>query len=127
MTRWLQAAKSAQRTTDETDKTDETPSAAGFERRNPQLAEVLSVVSVLSVGRKPDEASALAHDAEHAPPSAPGRMVASWTGERVGADAQASMTDLERYGPQGVLFCGNCRQARGRNTALGCLAGRPCR
>lgn len=127
MTRWLQAAISAQRTTDETDKTDETPSPQGFQARNPQQAEVSSVVSVLSVGRKRDETTALAHDASHAPPSAPGRMVTAWTGERVSADAHANMTDLERYGPRGVLFCGKCWQPRRRDTALGCLEGRSCR
>lgn len=51
MTRWLKAAHLAQLTTDETDKTDETPSSQGFQVGNPQETEVLSVVSVLSVGR----------------------------------------------------------------------------
>lgn len=131
MTRWLQAAKSAQRTTDETDKTDETPSAAGFRGRNPLQAEVSSVVSVLSVERTGAKTDARGNLLQQ---RSAGRFLPENNGARpeptppeLGTEAWASMTDLERYGPRGVLFCGNCRQARGRDTALQCLEGRSCR
>ncbi len=148
MTRWLQAALSVQPTTDGTDKTDETPSAVGFQGRNPQLAEVSSVVSVLSVERKDAIAAAVDDprlqgsadrflsenngappDPNPPKPSAEksGCMVATWSGVWVSADAWAAMTDLERYGPQGQLFCGKCWQYRDRDAALSCLDGRPCR
>jgi len=56
-----------------------------------------------------------------------GCMVATWSGVWVSADAWAAMTDLERYGPRGQLFCGKCWQYQERDTALQCLEGRPCR
>lgn len=131
MTRWLQAALSAQLTTDETDKTDETHSAPGFQGRNPQQAEVSSVVSALSVERTGAKTAARGNLLQQ---GSAGRFLPENNGARpeptppeLNAEAWASMTDLERYGPRGVLFCGKCWQPRGRDTALQCLEGRPCR
>lgn len=60
-------------------------------------------------------------------PSAPGCMVRlPWSGEWVSADRFVALSDRERYGPQGKLWCGRCRQERGHETALRCLDGEPC-
>lgn len=60
-------------------------------------------------------------------PSAPGGMMRlDWSGEWVSRDRWETMTDMERHGPQGRLFCGRCRRLRDRATALACLDGRPC-
>ena len=57
----------------------------------------------------------------------PGCMVRlSWSGEWVNADRFAAMSDRERYGPQGKVWCGKCRQERDRETALRCLDGERC-
>jgi len=49
-----------------------------------------------------------------------------WSGEWVSRDRWEAMTDLERHGPQGRLFCGRCWRLQGRDTALACLDGRHC-
>lgn len=60
-------------------------------------------------------------------PSAPGSMVRlDWSGEWVSRDRWDAMSDLERHGPQGRLFCGQCWRYRERDTALDCLDARPC-
>lgn len=60
-------------------------------------------------------------------PSAPGSMVRLvWSGEWVSRDRWDAMSDLERHGPQGRLFCGRCWHLQDRDTALACLDGRPC-
>lgn len=46
-----------------------------------------------------------------------------WSGEWVSADRYAAMTERERLGPQGQVFCGKCWQERDRETALRCLDG----
>ena len=50
----------------------------------------------------------------------------NWSGEWVSADRYAAMTDRERYGPQGKLWCGKCRLELDRETALRCLDGEAC-
>lgn len=65
-------------------------------------------------------------------PSAPafplhgGMVRLDWSGEWVSREQWAAMSDLERHGPQGRLFCGKCWRWQDRDTALGCLDGRPC-
>lgn len=55
-------------------------------------------------------------------PSVPGNMVRlDWSGEWVRRDRWDAMSDLERHGPQGRLFCGKCWRYRGRDTALLCV------
>ncbi len=49
-----------------------------------------------------------------------------WSGEWVSRDRWHAMSDLERHGPQGRLFCGKCWHLQDRDTALACLDGRPC-
>ncbi len=46
-----------------------------------------------------------------------------WSGEWVSADRYAAMSDRERMGPQGKVFCGRCWQERDRETASRCLDG----
>ena len=86
----------------------------------------------------PDDLAHLAHLAR-ARPAAPGnnaapssakvvalrgRMVRlDWSGEWVNADRYAAMSDRERMGPQGKVFCGRCWQERDRETASRCLDG----
>ncbi len=53
-------------------------------------------------------------------------MVVTWCGEWVSRDRWDAMSDLERHGPQGRLFCGKCWRWQDRTTALACLDGRPC-
>lgn len=84
----------------------------------------------------PGGASALLiHDpaARPAPaPSAPavalhgGMVRLGWSGEWVSRDRWEVMSDFERHGPQGRLFCGKCRDWRDRATALACLDGETC-
>lgn len=63
----------------------------------------------------------------HDPSPPPGRMVRlDWSGEWVSRDRWETMSDLERHGSQGRLFCGKCWQYRDREIALGCLDGQPC-
>ena len=50
-----------------------------------------------------------------------------WSGEWVSRDRWDAMSDLERHGPQGRLFCGKCWQYRDRDTALRCLDGESCK
>lgn len=50
----------------------------------------------------------------------------AWSGEWVSRDRWEAMSDLERHGPQGRLFCGRCWQYRDPGTALACLDGRTC-
>lgn len=60
-------------------------------------------------------------------PSAPGGMMRlAWSGEWVSRDRWDAMSDLERHGPQGRLFCGKCWRLRDRDTALACLDGESC-
>ena len=65
-------------------------------------------------------------------PSAPavplhGTMVRlDWSGQWVSRDRWHAMSDLERHGPQGRLFCGKCWHLQDRDTALACMDGRPC-
>ena len=57
-------------------------------------------------------------------PSSPGNMVRlAWSGEWVSADRYATMSDRERHGPLGRIWCGKCRQERDRDIALRCLEG----
>ena len=53
-------------------------------------------------------------------------MRLDWSGEWVSRDRWEAMSDLERHGPRGVLFCGKCWRPRNREVALACLDGRPC-
>lgn len=55
-----------------------------------------------------------------------GMVRLDWSGEWVSRDRWDAMTDLERHGPQGRLFCGRCWQYRDGASALACLDGRPC-
>ena len=60
-------------------------------------------------------------------PSAPGGMMRlDWSGEWVSRDRWEVMSDLERHGPQGRLFCGRCWRLQNRDTALACLDGEAC-
>lgn len=122
MTRWLQAAIQARKLKAKTDETDETPVKVERAAQTAQPQPVLSVVSVSSGGSKSETATA---------PSAPvvslhGRMVATWCGVWVSRAQWDAMTDLERHGPQGRLFCGKCWRWQDRGTALACLDGTPC-
>lgn len=60
------------------------------------------------------------------PSAARSMMRLDWSGEWVSRDRWDSMSDLERHGPQGRLFCGKCWRYRERDTALACLNGEPC-
>lgn len=136
---------------DRKDKTPQPPAGAGVLSRtegfcpkdrniqNPSKHGVSEALSVLS--QCPEGGAAVSKGAgvlsqpqrfcpEPAPPpqpSTPGSMVRlDWSGEWVSRDRWDSMSDLERHGPQGRLFCGKCWRYRERDTALACLNGEPC-
>lgn len=50
-----------------------------------------------------------------------------WSGEWVSRDRWEAMSEMERHGPQGRLFCGKCGRWQDRDTALACVDGMPCR
>ena len=137
---------------DRKDKTPQPPADAGVLSRtegfcpegrdiqNPSKHEVSEVLSVLS--QCPEGGEAVSNGAgvlsqpqrfcpEPVPPPRPstlGSMVRlDWSREWVSRDRWDAMTDLERHGPRGVLFCGKCWRPRSREVALACLDGRPCR
>ena len=55
-----------------------------------------------------------------------GMVRLDWSGEWVSRDRWEVMSDLERHGPQGRLFCGRCWRLQDRDTALACLDGEAC-
>lgn len=111
MTRWLQAAK---RTTD-----------AGTEPTQltkPRPEPVLSVLSVLSEGKRTEARAHVANVASVATPSAPrtepdgatvGGRAATWTGKVVSLDDWRHLTAWEKHGPDGRHWCGLSKAWKG--------------
>lgn len=112
----------------------------GRDIQNPSKHEASGVLSVLSQCPAGGEAvirgaGVLSQPQRYCPdpvgpsrPSASGGMVRlDWSGEWVSREQWDTMSDLERHGPRGVLFCGKCWRPRSREVALACLDGRPCR
>lgn len=128
MTRWLQAAIQAREPKAKTDETDETPVKVERAGQAAQPQPVLSVVSVSSGGREPETAPACQSPAPSAPavPFHEEMVRLAWSGEWVSGDRGDALSDLERHGPRGVLFCGNCWRPRSREVALACLDGGTC-
>lgn len=94
---------------------------------NPPESAAVSQMSQVSQGVNPEIRKIAPAPASPGRGARPGCMVRlAWSGEWVSADRYAVMTDLERHGPQGRLFCGKCWQYRDRETALGCLSGEAC-
>ncbi|MBB1498542.1 hypothetical protein [Paracoccus sp. MC1862] len=127
MSRWLEAARLARKPKAKTDETDETPAKVEGAGQAAQHQPVLSVVSVSSVGRERETAPVCAPPAPSAP-AVPvhGGMVATWCGVWVSREQWDALSDMDRHGPKGRLFCGKCWQWQDRDTALACLSGRPC-
>lgn len=124
MTRWLQAAKAASPPADKTDTTDTTQPQGERTRLAPQPDMVMSVVSVLSGRGIPGQSPG----APEVPrpgddPFRHGRGVTgdprTWTGRIFSLDDWRRLSDWERHGPDGRLWCGCCRGWVDRATALG--------
>jgi hypothetical protein len=122
MSVWLQAARRVSRQTDKTDTTPETE--AGTPGR-PMTDEVLSVLSVGQfesdhVIAETPSVIALSKDA----PRRHGRNAVvlhrTWTGGIVSLDAWRRLTDWERRGPTGKLWCGICSTWVLANAFPGC-------
>lgn len=150
MTRWLQAAKAALPPSDKTDTTDETHAMRVHGAVEQPQSEVLSVESVLSVGPKSDcPAIPEPQPAQPEPRPAPRLAVVparpthdpetfpngvcrftgrprTWTGKVVSLEDWRRLSDWEREGPAGRLFCGICRAwvaQDGRCREPGCWNG----
>lgn len=117
MTKWLQAAKQAIGA----DAVPEVPT-------QPAAMPVLSVLSVLSEGGTPDPAPLVATPPRSKPEPAPsarpevirggfpygttcslGDAPRTWTGRIVSLSDWRALSDWERHGPNGRLWCGLCR------------------
>lgn len=120
MTRWLQAARQS------TEGQAQPACPTGADADNPRQERVLSVLSVLSQGERPR-----AHPAEIvATPPQPKREPAkgqtpeafpygtacdmgdaprTWTGRIVSLDEWRRLTEWEKHGPNGRLWCGLCQ------------------
>jgi hypothetical protein len=103
MTRWLAAARKAEGVgTELTEPTKPLPS------------EVLSVMSVLSEGEEPQ--AARREDPDPNASAFPygtacnlGDTPRTWTGRVVSLAAWKRLSDWEKHGPTGRLWCGLCR------------------
>ena len=108
------------------------PRATRATRATQRAENAVQVAQVARVARtRPAEPEIAAPEIRPQPsaPAAPkaGCMVRLvWSGEWVSADRYAAMSERERLGPQGEVFCGKCWQERDRETALRCLDGVPC-
>jgi len=143
MTRWLAAARQAQSAG--TQLTQPTKHSLGLhdEAGRTTKTGVLSVMSVLSEGVRPEAAPLMRPPEaptqpappspsrqERATPSTPGggdvgrhgRSVTgaprTWTGRLVKPEAWGTLSEWERHGPDGRLWCGCCRAWAARETAL---------
>ena len=91
-----------------------------------QVAQIARIARSLPADPK-NASDAIARRPSAPATQKPGCMVRlSWSGEWVSADRFAAMSDRERYGPRGRLWCGRCRQERDHETALRCLDGERC-
>lgn len=122
MSRWLRAAGLLP--SDKTDRTDKTHATIAREGVNARDRGVLSVKSVLSPGERaeppgpPPEAGAalrhaLAAPSRHPPETFPhgvacGGSPRTWTGRIVSLAEWRGLSEWDRHGPNGRLFCGAC-------------------
>jgi hypothetical protein len=97
MTKWLQAARQGIDTEAGVAETDQRP--------------VLSVLSVLSEGVSADAATSPRVARPPASPSASEQR--TWTGRIVSLAEWRRMTEWERAGPNGRLWCGLCQSWHG--------------
>jgi hypothetical protein len=99
MTKWLEAAK-------------RTTGREAMEQPQPGPQPVLSVVSVLSQGVTPQPRPAKAQPHEDFPYGTAcdlGLMPKTWTGRVVSLADWRTLSEWERHGPNGRIWCGLCQ------------------